>query len=165
MEPVMTLITSISTTSYVAESTIADNSVNLNNHANLLSRIKLEINNGIQIVKENLENGFAGDIEALEKVLQLLNSLTPTEAPLKIINQQTTANKSSYTVTSNNKKLFTITNITGETRFPTTTTRGDDFIINLKDGFNELYNQIYAPGYDVIDEPETFSNASTYALV
>ncbi len=119
-----------------------DNWVNINNHTNSLAETKAEITNGIRIVKENIDHGFTGDLATLKKILQLLNHPSITEANITVINKQVKANKNCYTVVFDDKKLFSITLITGETRFPTETTRGDDVSINLKDGFYELCRQL-----------------------
>jgi Tfp pilus tip-associated adhesin PilY1 len=160
MEFNMTFISSSNPASYATHTTTHDNTININNHTNSLSNIKRDINHAINTVTENLNHGFTGDITTLEKVSQLLNHSYITENTLKVTNKQTTNNKNQYTISVDNNKLFSITIITGETRFPTATTSGDDVIINLKEGFDKLYNQLYASNNSLIDDTELANNAS-----
>jgi hypothetical protein len=143
---------------------VIDNIININSHTCSLIDIKCDITYAINTVTENINHGFSGDITSLEKVSNLLNHPSVTEDKIKIINIQSFINESCYMVVFDNNKLFTITFITGETRFATATTSGDDIIINLEDSFNKLYSQIYAPDNDVIEDAEPDDN-STYVLV
>ena len=81
----------------------------------------------------------------------------------KIIDEFNVGNNNSYTVVAENQKIFTVSTIISETRFPTEATVGDDFFIMLEQGFEDLYNEFYELDYEVISETE-FADSYTYIV-